>query len=105
MRIIFGKGAIENISAKNLHDWEIIFPLFPYHPERHILNTASKPISELHDKNDVDADVDVKQLIEEIEAEREKNIEEQFKNPEYREKVKQEAVEFYSQIPMYDFAP
>jgi hypothetical protein len=88
-----------------LHDWEIISSLFPYHPERHILKTASKPISELHDKNDVDADVDVKQLIEEIEAEREKNIEEQFKNTEYREKVKQEAVEFYSQIPMYDFAP
>ena len=80
-------------------------PFFPYHPKRHILNTAFKPISELYDKNGRDDDVDVKQLIEEIEAERDKIIEEQFKNSEYWEKVKQEAVEFYSQIPMYDFAP
>jgi len=68
-----------------------------------IESKAGKPISELRDKNDVDADVDVKQLFEEIEAERDKIIEEQFKNSEYWEKVKQEAVEFYSQIPMYDF--
>ena len=81
-----------------------IFP-FPYHPERHILKTASKPISELHDKNDIDADVDVKQLFEEIEAERDKIIEEELNNPVFWEKAKKDAVENYSQIPMYDFAP
>jgi len=68
-----------------------------------VQSKAGRPISELYDKNVGDDDVDVKQLFEEIEAERDKILEEELKNPEYWEKAKQEAVEIYSQIPMYDF--
>ena len=68
-----------------------------------IQSKAGRPISELYDKNVGDEDVDAKQLFEEIEAERDKILEEELKNPEYWEKAKQEAVEIYSQIPMYDF--
>lgn len=68
-----------------------------------VQSKAGRPISELYNKNNGDDDVDVKQLFEEIEAERDKILEEELKNPEYWEKAKQEAVEIYSQIPMYDF--
>ena len=68
-----------------------------------VQSKAGRPISELYDKNGRDDDVDVKKLFEEIEAERDKILEEELKNPEYWEKAKQDAVEIYSQIPMYDF--
>ena len=64
---------------------------------------AGRPISELYNKNGGDENLDVKKLFEEIEADREKIIEEELKNPEYWEKAKQDAIESYSRIPMYDF--
>jgi len=68
-----------------------------------IESKAGRPISELYGKNGGDGNVDVKKLFEEIEADREKIIEEELKNPEYLEKAKQDAIESYSRIPMYDF--
>jgi len=57
----------------------------------------------VYNKNGEDDNLDVKKLFEEIEAHREKIIEEELKKPEYWEKAKQDAIKSYSQIPMYDF--
>ncbi len=68
-----------------------------------IESKAGRPISELNDKNGREEDVNAKQLFEEIEAERDKIIAEEFNNPEYWEKAKKDAIESYSRIPMFDF--
>lgn len=48
-------------------------------------------------------DLDDQQSYVELQAEIDKQLLEEYNTPEYREKVIQEAVEFYSGLPMYDF--
>ena len=60
---------------------------------------AGRPFPELHDKNSID---DNKSFAE-LQAEADKELDEEINNPEYWEKVKQDANEISSRTPMYDF--
>ncbi|MBW2006256.1 MAG: hypothetical protein JRI72_16960, partial [Deltaproteobacteria bacterium] len=48
-----------------------------------IESKAGRPISELHHRNGGNEDVDVKQLVEELEAETDKMIEDRLNDPAY----------------------
>ena len=63
-----------------------------------VQSKAGKPISEIYED-----DLDDEQSYAELQAEIDKRLLEEVNTPEYREKVIQEAIEFYSNIPMYDF--
>lgn len=62
---------------------------------------AGRPIPESCDENN--ENVDAKKLFEELRAEADKELDEELNNPEYWEKVKQDANEISSRTPMYDF--
>ena len=64
-----------------------------------IESKADRPIPELHDKNSID---DNKSFAE-LQAEADKELDEEINSPEYWEKVKQDANEISSRTPMYDF--
>jgi predicted transcriptional regulator len=66
--------------------------------KEYIQSKAGKPISEIYED-----DPDEEQSYAELQAETDRRLIEEYNTPEYREKVIQEAVEFYSNIPMYDF--
>ena len=66
-----------------------------------IESKAGRPIPESCDENN--ENVDVKKLFEELRAEADKELDEELNNPEYWEKVKQDANEISSRTPMYDF--
>lgn len=59
---------------------------------------SGRPIPEHYED-----DPDDEKSYAELQAEIDKRLIEEHNTPEYREKVIQEAVEFYSKIPMYDF--
>ena len=63
---------------------------------------AGRSISEDFEKN-VEDDMDSEKSFAELQAEIDERLIEEYNTPEYREKVIREAVEFYSNIPMYDF--
>jgi len=63
-----------------------------------IESKAGRPIPEHYED-----DPDDEQSFAELQAEVDRRLIEEYNTPEYREKVIQEAVEFYSNIPMYDF--
>jgi len=66
--------------------------------KEYIQSKAGKPISEIYED-----DPDEEQSYAELQAETDRRLIEEYNTPEYRERVIQEAVEFYSNIPMYDF--
>jgi hypothetical protein len=68
-----------------------------------IESKAGRPISELHDRNGGNDNVDVKKLVEELEADTDKMIEDMLNDPAYRENLLKEADERSARIPMYDF--